>query len=478
LRYGKVGIQFLISNSRKPGEQMNDYAHYKTTVFIDSNVILEGLALRDLPWGEIDPIGPIAILLTPKLLKEIDSKKQNGRLAVRAREFNRLVTPLAINGGKITVVGGPPKVDVLIAECRRIDWSKYEELDPQEGDDRIIAEIIHVEGVADQNKLLISQDINPLVMAKRYGLCTHHLGENWLPRPEPSPQEKEIAKLKRQVNDFTKNEPDFNIAIEFKSDDLETLRVKPLSENEIEEISGAIIAANPQQSQGNSSDPLYRAQYDYSLDERYEEYVNRTVPDCVGAYHEKLQLIFGQRLFSVTVKNVGKVRADHLNIDVQMIGGRMNSKLILCLFAPKGPRAKNPLTTLHTGFSRPSPPAPPLGRHEVACDEPGRKEHFSAQCENFRLGQEWKYEGVAWIDPIAAGEVMFAVSVTAANLHGIIVERLKISSTVTEYDAFDLLDKSSFILKKAFPLQVKMSELVAARKFDSYEMDGLTKKGK
>jgi hypothetical protein len=457
---------------------MNDYTHYRTTVFLDSNVILEGLALRDLPWGEIDPIGPIAILLTPKLLKEIDSKKQNGRLAVRAREFNRLVMPLAINGGAITVVGGPPKVDVLIAECRRIDWSKYEELDPQEGDDRIIAEIIHAAGVADQNKLLISQDINPLVMAKRYGLRTHHLGENWLPRPEPSPLEKEIAKLKRQVSDFTKSEPEFEISIEFGNDDLETIRVKPLSEKEIEEISSTIIHANPQQSQGNLSDPLYQVQYDYSLDKRYEEYVNRTVPDSVGAFHEKLQLIFGQRPLKVTVKNVGKVRADHLNIDVQMIGGRMNSKPILCLFAPKAPRAKNPLTNLHTGFSHPAAPAPTLGRHEVACDEPARNDYFSAQCENFRLGQEWKYEGVAWIDPMVAGEVIFTVSVTAANLHGIAVERLKISSTVTEHHPFDLLDTSSFILRKTFPLQAKMSELIAARKFDSYEIDGLTKKNK
>jgi hypothetical protein len=136
------------------------------------------------------------------------------------------------------------------------------------------------------------------------------------------------------------------------------------------------------------------------------------------------------------------------------------------------------LANIHAGFSRPAAPAPQLGCHEVACDEPGRKESFSAQCENFRQGQEWEYEGVAWIDPHAAGDIVFTVSLTAANLHGIVVERLKIAKTVTQHDVFDLLEKSSLVLKTAYPMQAMISELAAARKHDSYEIDGSSKRSK
>lgn len=54
----------------------NEYADFPTKIFLDSNVILECLPLKNLPWSEIDPIGPILILVTPTVLREVDSKKE------------------------------------------------------------------------------------------------------------------------------------------------------------------------------------------------------------------------------------------------------------------------------------------------------------------------------------------------------------------------------------------------------------------
>jgi hypothetical protein len=56
----------------------NKYKHYSKKVFLDSNIILEALPLLALPWKDVDALGPILILLTPTLLKEIDSKKKMG----------------------------------------------------------------------------------------------------------------------------------------------------------------------------------------------------------------------------------------------------------------------------------------------------------------------------------------------------------------------------------------------------------------
>ena len=62
-----------------------------TYAFLDTNVILEGKPLAELPWSDIDPRGPILVLLTTTVLSEVDSKKRDGRLGVHARKFNRLL---------------------------------------------------------------------------------------------------------------------------------------------------------------------------------------------------------------------------------------------------------------------------------------------------------------------------------------------------------------------------------------------------
>lgn len=211
----------------------DEYSEFSTKIFIDSNVVLEALPLKDLPWSEIDPVGPILILLTPTLLSEVDSKKRDGRLGVRAREFNRLVAPIAEHGQPINLVADTPRVDIVIARCHRIDWDSYDDLDPSQGDARIIAEVLNVSGIPEEQRRVVSQDINPLFMAQRHGLKTHHVSDNWLPQPEPSPQEKEITKLKVKLKEYEKTEPQFDIKFTMQPVSVEVHHVQKLTEIEM-----------------------------------------------------------------------------------------------------------------------------------------------------------------------------------------------------------------------------------------------------
>ena len=54
----------------------DEYAEFRSKIFIDSNVILQCLPLEQLPWAEINPSGPILILIAPTVLREVDSKKR------------------------------------------------------------------------------------------------------------------------------------------------------------------------------------------------------------------------------------------------------------------------------------------------------------------------------------------------------------------------------------------------------------------
>lgn len=444
----------------------DEYSGFSTKIFIDSNVVLESLPLKDLPWSEIDPIGPILILLTPTLLSEVDSKKRDGRLGVRAREFNRLVAPIAEHGQPINLVADTPRVDIAIARCHRIDWSSYDDLDPSQGDARIIAEVLNARGVPEEQRLVVSQDINPLFMAQRHGLKTHHVSDSWLPRPEPSLQEKEIAKLKGQVREYAKTEPQFDIKFEMQSGTVEVHQVRKLTEGEMSTLAKDIIAANPKQEQ--KQDLLYM-QYDTSLNDRYAKYERKTVPDFVSGYHKKLELLFGQIPFTLVVENIGKVRADHTNIDVQIVGGWFNTKPILAGLRPSAPKAKNLL--LHPPLFRPTPTQRVVGRHEIEINEPRRSEQFSAQCADFRHGQKWGFSGVVWLDPHQEREIVIIVKVTAANLHGEIPKLFKFDKSVICSHVFGLVDQNSGKVVKDYYVKSLVEEAIKENKYGAFEWD-------
>ena len=74
-------------------------------------------------------------------------------------------------------------MEMAIGTCQRIDWDAYDDLDPVQGDARIVAEVINTRGVSNDQKVVVSQDINP-VMAGRHGLRTFHVPERWLPKPD------------------------------------------------------------------------------------------------------------------------------------------------------------------------------------------------------------------------------------------------------------------------------------------------------
>jgi len=102
-----------------------DFSRYKSIVFIDSMVVLHGQPLDRQPWKEIDPIGPILVLIVPQVQTEIDKRKLDGRLSTRARAFNRLIRPSVLKGGDaIQIVSGPPVVDLGMAFPRPIPWEK------------------------------------------------------------------------------------------------------------------------------------------------------------------------------------------------------------------------------------------------------------------------------------------------------------------------------------------------------------------
>ena len=169
------------------------YDEYKVKAFLDTNIILEGRALAELPWEEIHALGPIIALITPTAIKEVDSKKQDGRIGRRAREFNKLIAPVAAGGPPIVIHESGPRVELALSYSVRIPWNLHDDLDPDDGDSRIVAEMLHAREITDAGKLLISQDIKPIALAANYDLETKHVSEKWLRQMEPAPPTRKCS---------------------------------------------------------------------------------------------------------------------------------------------------------------------------------------------------------------------------------------------------------------------------------------------
>ena len=55
-----------------------------------------------------------------------------------------------------------PRVELKIGTCSRISWNDYDELDPVDGDSRIVAEALNIRGIGSSRRILVSHDIKPL----------------------------------------------------------------------------------------------------------------------------------------------------------------------------------------------------------------------------------------------------------------------------------------------------------------------------
>ncbi|OHB31830.1 MAG: hypothetical protein A2790_03210 [Phenylobacterium sp. RIFCSPHIGHO2_01_FULL_69_31] len=173
---------------------------FKTKAFLDTNIVLECRDLPELPWAEVDAEGPILLLVTARVAQEVDMRKRDGRLASRARAFNKVLGEAVVSGQPVVIRESGPHVALARSTASRIPWSDHDDLDPDEADHRIIAEVLHAKDVGNAEKVVVSHDVNPLGLARDHGLRVHHVGEHWLRPPEPSPMEKEVQRLKGRLS--------------------------------------------------------------------------------------------------------------------------------------------------------------------------------------------------------------------------------------------------------------------------------------
>ncbi len=447
--------------------------------FLDANIVLEGKPVAELPWKEIATAGLIRALIVPKAMDEIDAKKRDGRLGPHARAFNRLIAPSVISGAPIVLREADPRVELQMATCSRIPWDDYDELDPDDGDSRIVAEALNVRNVASQNRILISHDIKPLAYACGRDLPVHQASDDWLRATEPSPKDKEIQRLKQQVAEYKKDEPTFEISIEMSDISTPTIyRVAELDAEQAEAITALIKRRNLKKSNGSRDlygiSSAFGGDRDSSYDGKYSAFITRKVPSFVAKFSEKLELLFNQRLLTVRVTNAGDIRADHIVVSIKTSDGWINRRVVAV--SASGPGAPVPRPNyfsslnIHRHLETMIPPR--VGRHEFETTLRAlRSRETKASCEDFHSGQAYKFEGV--VAPTSSDQPLeITVKLTAKNLRGEYTKTFKLDKQIVEIEPGELVDLKTLELKQDYPTKEEIIRLLMAGENEEIDWDG------
>jgi hypothetical protein len=445
-----------------------DVSAYSTVLFIDSMVALEGKPLSAQPWHEIDATGPILVLVVPQVNAEVDKRKRDGRLGKRAREFNRLIGPAAESGASVRISNGPPVVDIALAACDRIDWDTLDDLDPDEGDAKVVAQVLHAQGVPPDRKLLFSQDINPIAMASRRGLRCLRMPEHWLLEPEPSPNEKELSRLKGRVRELETTQPDLTVVVTFEAfEKLLLHEIRSLTDDEKQVFAAWIITKNPR-----VQDRPGAAYWSSDYHRRYTEYQNKTVPNHVVALHRRLEAQYNQIPFSLRLENRGHIQAENLVVKMKAIGGTLNDRFLTYpIFEPKTCPRRHSSDWLNPSALMPLNLPKKIGRHDIHfAIGPNRRDAIEINCADFRHGRAWDFKGVARIDPGAGSPFKIVVEVTASNFRGSVIQTAELGYVTTDVAPADLINLQEQKFLVEFPMTRQFDEALRTGDMSGLEL--------
>lgn len=449
-------------------EEIISSLDFNTVAVIDSNVALECLALEQLPWSELDNVGPIVILVTPTVLKEVDNMKHHARIADHARRFNRLVSPAAVSGIPVVVREASPRVELRLGTCKKISWDDFPDLDKEEPDARIVAEALHCQDFDRTRMVVVSHDIRPLGLARSHGVRVFHVSDQWLRPKEMSSAEKKVKQQDKRIAELEASEPTIELSIECEVEQpIKVYWVEELNELERHDIEYKIIDMHPRKQVDSSL--LNLGNYEY--ERKYDEYQRKSVPSFVSKYERMIELAFGQIPITIRFSNSGNVRADSLVLKIVVEGGWINEKFVFA--KPSGPTPPSP----KSGFDIPATlhhlrPLRQVGRHQVELIESPKKTSTAIlNCEDFRHGVTDSFQCVVWCDPRAGNDLIITTSATAANLQGEKMTTLKLNKRVNRVRVEELLNLKELKFKEPPPIAEVIALAIKTNNYGEIEWE-------
>ncbi|MDE0088036.1 MAG: PIN domain-containing protein [Candidatus Poribacteria bacterium] len=212
-------------------------------LFSDTNLFIQCKSLNELDWSEWANFSEIHLIVCRPVLREIDNQKNygNSRVSRRARKAHSLFRDIAINEKDYELIQKDgPKVKLflepLIGPCSELS----DRLDYSKPDDEIVGCLCtYVKQNPEADVRLLTHDSGPMMTTRGLGLSFIPVKEDWILPPENNEANREITRLKNEIAQLKKAEPEFHIQcldsndIEVDSLEIEYPVYEPLSERDI-----------------------------------------------------------------------------------------------------------------------------------------------------------------------------------------------------------------------------------------------------
>ncbi len=226
--------------SRKSGEAIIVKILY---LFPDTNLFIQCLALQELDWSCWSDFDEVRLIVCRPVQREIDNQKNRGsdRVGKRARKIHSLFGKVIASESCYELIHeSQPRVRLLVEPNWLPSSELQDRLDYNQIDDQIVG-CIHT--YRNQNPgcdvQLLTHDSGPMATAKMLSLPFVPIPEEWLLKPEKNETERENSRLRKELEQLKKAEPQFAISFQkrgknqFEPFEFEFSTYEPLSEIEI-----------------------------------------------------------------------------------------------------------------------------------------------------------------------------------------------------------------------------------------------------
>lgn len=190
-------------------------------IFIDTNIFMHFTPFYQISWCEVLNWPQCTLVIAPVVIDELDKLKRGTDLkSSRAKKALDKIEEFYENGLHIS-----KDVFLNILEKKPSPQTYFtNELDRDEGDNRLLATMIEFKALVPDEVLICSDDVGPRIRSKKLGIEAIKLDKKYrLPNIE-SLHEKEFRRLKQELNEIKAAQPKLTLVFQNDLEDRIILR--------------------------------------------------------------------------------------------------------------------------------------------------------------------------------------------------------------------------------------------------------------
>lgn len=178
-------------------------------LFSDTHLFLHFRDPAELPWRDVTASDTIVLAVGRTIQKELEQKRYElrGRPQDRARKYVRMLGDIAVKGEQLVLREEGPRI-LLDFVPRQAGWMPPSDLDPTWQDDQFIADVLsyaHHNPGAEIS--VLTDDPGAIAVARAHHLNVVRPGDEWALPAEPTPETRELQKLRQENAELKRTGP-------------------------------------------------------------------------------------------------------------------------------------------------------------------------------------------------------------------------------------------------------------------------------